>query len=143
MFKGLLPSSIDSQVQCLLFTLAYWHALAKLRQHTSSTLKKLSKATTRLGNELREFKNATDSMEVYETPREASARQRQAATKAQHQPATATPATRVQKQLNLNTPKFHALGDYVATIAQFGTTDSFSTQTVGLSHSEFNVINIC
>ena len=36
-----------------------------------------------------------------------------------------------KKTLNLNTYKFHALGDYVATIRLFGTTDSYSTQVVG------------
>jgi hypothetical protein len=131
-FKGLLPSSIDAQVQHLLFTFAYWHALAKLRQHTSGTLKKLSEATTKLGDELRSFREATDGLEVYKTPREFSARQRQAAARAQRQLATGTqaPMTRKQCKLNLNTPKFHALGDYVAIITQYGTTDSFSTQTV-------------
>ena len=34
------------------------------------------------------------------------------------------------KTLNLSTYKFHALGDYVRTIRLFGTTDSYSTQTV-------------
>ena len=35
-----------------------------------------------------------------------------------------------KKTLNLNTYKFHALGDYVATIRLFGTTDSYSTLLV-------------
>jgi hypothetical protein len=35
-----------------------------------------------------------------------------------------------EKTFNLNTYKFHALGDYVATIRQFGTTDSYSTEMV-------------
>lgn len=34
------------------------------------------------------------------------------------------------KQFNLNTYKFHALGDYVSMIRTFGTTDSFTTQVV-------------
>jgi hypothetical protein len=37
------------------------------------------------------------------------------------------------KTLNLNTYKFHALGDYVNTIRKFGTTDSYSTEPVCLS----------
>jgi hypothetical protein len=116
----------------LLFTFAYWHALAKLRQHTAATLKKLSEATTKLGSELRDFQTATEDLEVYETPQEVRARHRQAATRAKHQGTTAThaPSERKPCKLNLNTPKFHALGHYVATIAQYGTTDSFSTQTV-------------
>ena len=35
-----------------------------------------------------------------------------------------------KKLLNLNTYKFHALGDYVRNIRLFGTTDSYSTQVV-------------
>ncbi|KAG9082831.1 hypothetical protein FS749_006541 [Ceratobasidium sp. UAMH 11750] len=136
-FKGLLPESIDSQVQRLLFTLAYWHGLAKLRQHTSATLKRLSEVTIRLGDELRAFQEAINDMEVFETPRERSARQRKASTRAQrHHASTEAPAPTTRKlcKLNLNTPKFHMVGHYVAVIAQFGTTDSFSTQTTELQH---------
>jgi hypothetical protein len=39
---------------------------------------------------------------------------------------------RQPKQFNLKTYKYHALGDYCNTIRRFGTTDSYSTQTVGL-----------
>lgn len=41
-------------------------------------------------------------------------------------------STRKSKLLNLKTYKYHALGDYVANIRQFGTTDSYSTQPVSL-----------
>ena len=34
------------------------------------------------------------------------------------------------KAFNLNTYKFHALGDYTATIRRYGTTDSYSTELV-------------
>lgn len=46
--------------------------------------------------------------------------------------APSAPAStgRKPKTLNLLTPKFHALGDYVRTIRLFGGTDSFSTQLV-------------
>jgi hypothetical protein len=39
---------------------------------------------------------------------------------------------RKPKSLNLDTYTYHALGDYVTTIRQFGTTDSYSTQPVSL-----------
>lgn len=39
-------------------------------------------------------------------------------------------ATPQPKALNLNTYKMHALGDYVSTIRESGTTDSYSTETV-------------
>ena len=35
------------------------------------------------------------------------------------------------KVLNLSTYKLHALGDYTSQIRMFGTTDSYSTQSVG------------
>jgi len=38
--------------------------------------------------------------------------------------------TQQPKTLNLNTYKFHALGDYTSTIRQYGTTDSYSTEAV-------------
>ena len=37
------------------------------------------------------------------------------------------------KQFNLTTPKLLFLGDYVSTIKQFGTTDSYPTHTVRVS----------
>ncbi|KAG8741835.1 hypothetical protein FRC12_015532, partial [Ceratobasidium sp. 428] len=135
-FKGLLPNSIDAQTQRLLFCLTRWHALAKLRQHTSATLRHLSIETTKLGDKMREFEAITAGLVVFETPREFRARQRRAAAKTQNQPHTNEPKTLTRKQckLNLNTFKFHALGDYVAVIARNGTTDSFSTQATELQH---------
>ncbi|QRW12580.1 colossin-A [Ceratobasidium sp. AG-Ba] len=110
----LLPDSIDTQTQQLLFSLTRWHALAKLRQHTSATLRHLSAETTKLGDKMREFEAITAGLIVFETPREFRARQRRAAAKTQKQPHTNEPQTLTRKQckLNLNTFKFHALGDY-------------------------------
>jgi hypothetical protein len=38
----------------------------------------------------------------------------------------------LKKNFNLQTYKYHSLGDYVKTIRQFGTTDSYSTTTVSI-----------
>ena len=43
---------------------------------------------------------------------------------------SSTPSSRKPKMLNIMTPKFHFLGDYIQTIWMFGCTDSFSTQIV-------------
>jgi hypothetical protein len=147
-FKGLLPPAIDSQVQRLLFTFAYWHGLAKLRQHTSATLGKLSEVTRKLGDDMRAFQHCTADLEVFETPREFNARQRWAATRTQRHLDTVESTVQVSRkrcELNLNTFKFHALGDYVSTISQYGTTDSFSTQTVNNSTSEYpkEILMLC
>ncbi|CCO34066.1 hypothetical protein BN14_08158 [Rhizoctonia solani AG-1 IB] len=130
-----MPKSIDAQVQELLFTFAYWHALAKLRQHTSTTLFKLKNITTQLGNKMRALKEHTKDLEIFETPHEFGSRQRRAAAKAQKS-NVAEPVQLIRKRcgLNLNTPKFHAIGHYVAIITSLGTTDSYSTQTTELQH---------
>jgi hypothetical protein len=41
---------------------------------------------------------------------------------------------RKMKQLNLNTYKYHAMGDVVRTIRRYGTTDSYSTEPVCSRH---------
>ncbi|RDB23027.1 hypothetical protein Hypma_009855 [Hypsizygus marmoreus] len=48
-------------------------------------------------------------------------------------PAPAAMGSKIKK-FNLNTYKAHALGDYVATIKRYGTTDSYSTEPGELEH---------
>jgi hypothetical protein len=64
----------------LLFTLAHWHALAKLRQHTDLSLDILDSITIQLGKLLRKFKEKTCSaFDTQELKREAAARERRTA----------------------------------------------------------------
>jgi hypothetical protein len=140
----------------LLYRLAEWHALAKLRMHRDSTLTLLESVTTSLCRELRRFRDITcGAFETVELEKEATARTRRQAKAAVKstlsipaqgcsitkpavslassavQPSPPTPPkTRKKKELNISTYKFHALPDYVRTIRMFGTTDSYSTQTV-------------
>jgi hypothetical protein len=164
----------------LLYRLAEWHALAKLRMHTESTLTLMDTVTTQVAHATRKFRDDTASaFTTVELPKEAAARQRskkkgQAKTGSAHQgpstlvpvqpstlytapapmpgpsqlhsetgaPQTPTPPAppndtlpakeTKRKMLNLNTYKFHALADYVQTIRMFGTTDSYSTQSVSV-----------
>jgi hypothetical protein len=51
---------------------------------------------------------------------------------AEKPPLTKKPLGRRKKTFNINTYKAHALGDYVATIRRYGTTDSYSTEPVSL-----------
>ena len=134
-FEGLLPSPHNEIVLDLLFTLATWHAYAKLRLHTSTTLNTLEKATTLLGTILRHFSRTTcDAYRTMELPQEEAARgRRQAALAAKegsssrrNQPATGSK----QRRFNLSTYKLHALGDYANTIREYGTTDNYTTQVV-------------
>ena len=48
-FEGLLPSKHEDITQTLIFRLAEWHALAKLRLQTEDTLALLDQALRRLG----------------------------------------------------------------------------------------------
>lgn len=114
-FEGLLPEPFNGMVLRLLYKAAEWHALAKLRLHTDSTLSLLEAVTREFGRLMRQFRDKTsDEFDTVDLPRETGARKGGARS----------------KKLNLNTYKFHALGDYVATIRLFGTTDSYSTQLV-------------
>ena len=121
----------------LLYRTAEWHALAKLRMHTDATLEHLEALTKEFGLLMRQFRDVTCSQfETVELPREVAARNRQhqriqAKINSDHPPGS---SVRKHRSLNLFTPKFHFLGDYVQTIRMFGCTDSFSTQIVRQTH---------
>lgn len=134
-----MPEPHNTCVLELLFDLAHWHGLAKLRMHTDPTLDILSQVTTSLGNRFRTFRDKTCAeFPTKELERERVARaRRQEKSKAKTTLGSSKSRSknlgtggRKPKILNLRTYKYHALGDYVATIRQFGTTDSYSTQPV-------------
>ncbi|KAF8233683.1 hypothetical protein L208DRAFT_1555178, partial [Tricholoma matsutake] len=50
--EGLLPEPYNCKLMTLLFHLAEWHALAKLRMYTKHTLNQLDQATVAIGHEL-------------------------------------------------------------------------------------------
>lgn len=105
----------------LLYKAAEWHALAKLRLHTDSTLNLLEAVTKELGYLMRQFRDKTsDEFHTVELPRGANAR-------------NGGSRSSKKKELNLNTYKFHALADYASTIRLFGTTDSYPTLIVSSS----------
>src|SRR6266446_7316164 len=83
-FEGLLPEVHDKIIINLLYELATWHFLAKLRLHTESTLTALETSTSRLGSAFRKFISIT--CEAYVTkdlPSEEAARGRREAALAQ------------------------------------------------------------
>lgn len=132
-FEGLLGRRDDQIVLDLLFILCTWHAYAKLRLHTSSTLSGLDETTKALGKLLRDFaKKVCPNHDTRDLPREEAARTRRRANKAKKGKAASksAPTSRVQRLFNLCTYKLHALGDYVAAIWCFGPTDNYTTQTV-------------
>jgi len=122
----------------VLFELATWHAFAKLRLHTETTLNDLENSTIRLGNVVRKFeKKVCRNYHTKELPTEHATRTRRQARKAKNQPASNPPSTaktgRRDKTFNMSTYKFHSLGDYVASIKLFGTPDSYTSQLVSAS----------
>ncbi|KAG6906255.1 hypothetical protein DXG01_014935 [Tephrocybe rancida] len=120
-FEGLMNEPHNSRMMDLIFTCATWHGLAQLRLHTDQTLKMLDKFNTR------------------ELPREATAHIRHTLLSANHTkkqtgalaPPSGSTTTQRPKALNLNTYKFHSIGDVAATIQRYGTMDSYSTEIVG------------
>lgn len=131
-FEGLTPEPHNTIILDLIFVLASWHAYAKLRVHTETTVRLLDQSTTDLGRHVRLFKKITCSAyDTRELPREMAARGRRHAAKTKKSATkTKTSLSPNHKELNINTPKFHALGGYADAIRRFGTTDSYSTQIV-------------
>lgn len=134
-FDGLLPDPHNAAILQLLSVCAQWHGLAKLRMHTDHTLKLLNITTVALGQKFRAFANDTCSaFNTRELQREVEARARRQASKGTTAVAN---STRRPKKLNLQTYKFHSLGDYEATIRRYGTTDSYSTEVVSVPNDLF------
>jgi hypothetical protein len=142
----------------LLFVMAHWHAMTKLCMHNELTLAIMRAATVSLGKKLCTFSKKTGSAFLTkERSREYNAQiccdARKAASnaltnQAAHGSEAADPQPTLNPQptahaghlpktfgwcpkvLNLNTFKFHSLGDYADTIEAYGTSDSFSTKLV-------------
>ncbi|KAJ6490960.1 hypothetical protein C8R45DRAFT_195539 [Mycena sanguinolenta] len=136
---GLLPDVENDVLLDRWYILATWHAYAKLRMHTSSSIRTFSNVTTVLGAKVREFiRTVCDAYTTYELPKEATQRARRQAQKNSANPGrsseTTTASTRKHKTWNILTYKYHSFGDYPLVIPQKGTSDSYSTQTGELTH---------
>ena len=133
-FEDLLPRGHNKIILDLLFTMGSWHACAKLRIQTESTLTFLQTQTKELGAALRLFaKKVCSAYETKELPTEAAARLRRNANAAKQGkgPGKGTSkASRKTKSFNLNTYKIYAMGHYFEDIMNFGTTDNYSTLIV-------------
>ena len=76
-FEGLLDETHNKQVMKLLYQMAEWHALAKLRMHTDSTLEHLRCLTKVFGSLMRQFRDHTcPQFNTVDLPREVAARNR-------------------------------------------------------------------
>ncbi|KAJ2911489.1 hypothetical protein MD484_g8926, partial [Candolleomyces efflorescens] len=138
-FEGLIPHPHNQRILKLIFTLAHWHGLAKLRMHTDHTLRILDDRTTELGQRFRGFVTHTcDIVKTKELAREQAARVQKElkekkliiakGSKCQKIGHIESGRARKAKKFSLNTYKFHALGHVVFNIRRFGTSDNLSTQ---------------
>ena len=148
-FEGLLEPPYDEHILKLIFILATWHALAKLRLHSEDTLAFFECMTKMLGAAMRAFaRHVCPAFDTRELPTETIARQRRAAAKS----AAGVPPPGVQarqskkdknaaprstphgnakrKKFNMKTYKYHRLGDYPSSVQRYGTHDNTSTQPV-------------
>ncbi|KAH7903466.1 hypothetical protein BJ138DRAFT_1107647 [Hygrophoropsis aurantiaca] len=131
-FEGFFPVPHDNIIRTLLFQLAEWHALAKLRLHTDESLELLDNSLKALATQLRKFQRLTcAAFETKELPSKTMARQRQQ----KHNTVSNNSTGSRRKVFNLLTYKFHALGDYTVAIKKFGTTNSYTTQIHGEEES--------
>ncbi|KAJ7214847.1 hypothetical protein GGX14DRAFT_359943, partial [Mycena pura] len=151
--EGLAPPEYEIYEPIIMemwFVMCTWHGLAKLRLHNTTTLELFRKATTDLGDVIRRFEQQTREVKTFELPKEQRARDRRKPKKTAVDPVTAATATMaavktvlLQKKLNIETPKAHALGYYVSMIQDTNTADSCSTQNVSclcLSSSYSDII---
>ncbi|CDO77154.1 hypothetical protein BN946_scf184657.g29 [Trametes cinnabarina] len=132
-FEGLLPLKDDETIADLLFELANWHALAKLRLHTEVTLDIFRVATTELYAAMRAFAATTCTRyETHELEREAEARVRR-----EEKRHGAPPPNRRRKIVQFSTMKtykYHSLQHYPDAIPEFGTLDGYNSQVAELEH---------
>jgi hypothetical protein len=100
--EGLLPEPHNTHLLRLLYRLAEWHALAKLRMHTEHTLRALERATKAIGKELRFFREWTrTAFTVNELPREIMTRER----RRQRKQAQPRPGKRLPEQGSFSAKK--------------------------------------
>lgn len=110
--------------------------MAKLRQHTETTVRDLENSTARLGNLLRSFQQDVCSQyQTFDLPSEEAARSRRKAAAAKRdgikgKEKESEAGSRKSRKFNLNTYKIHALGGYAKAIRLFGSPDNYNSQSV-------------
>lgn len=120
MFDGLLATAgHNDMVLDLIFDFAVWHAYAKLRLHSDTTLTLFDDSLRSLGFFLRLFKSKVcPAYATRELPSEEAARTRQGRSE------------RRIREFSLNTYKIHSMGHYSPSVRELGTFENSSTQLV-------------
>lgn len=121
MFDGLFPNASHNNIVLdLLFDFAVWHAYAKLRLHTDTTLSLFDDCLRSLGFLLRLFKSKVCSVyPARQLPSEEAARVRGDGSRS--------------REFRLDTYKIHSMGHYSGSIREVGTFENSSTQLVSFS----------
>ncbi|THV06114.1 hypothetical protein K435DRAFT_849214 [Dendrothele bispora CBS 962.96] len=127
-FEDLLPEPDNKIVMDLLWDLATWHAYAKLRLHSDSTIASFRVATRVFGDSLRKFVRKTcanfETTEL-DTERIKRVRRQNRRKEKMGMDTPVDPASDDYQKVsfNPNTLKFHAMGHYADAIVYLGTTD--------------------
>ncbi|KAK7025783.1 hypothetical protein R3P38DRAFT_3316409 [Favolaschia claudopus] len=137
--EGLLPDAHNDEMMDVVFSLAEWHTLGKLKMHTDTSVGWLRTATKELGRMLRRFQRVVcPYYDTRELPSEQAARGRRQAKKASQgkgkAPSMVVRASAKKKEYSMETYKMHGLGDYAPAIPWVGTSNSWSTQPGELEH---------
>ncbi|XP_006456659.1 hypothetical protein AGABI2DRAFT_122544 [Agaricus bisporus var. bisporus H97] len=129
-FEGLFPKTVDRKIQDLLFTAACWHASAKLRLHTETSLGIFRGLTRAFTKQIRYFANKIcPQFSTVQTPSEAAtAMCAEAARLKNGSTATVRGSRRIRKEFHINIPKFHSILHYPDAIPLIGTLNGVSTQ---------------
>jgi hypothetical protein len=113
---------------------------------STSTVRLLETCTKEYGALLRKLRQATQNLNVVETPSEVRARKQKASSSNLKElgvdvnPSAPQASTGPRpKPLNLNTVKKHMLPHVIDTITRYGSTDSYSSRRVCLTPSAFNL----
>ena len=127
-FEKLFPPIYDSKVQDMLWEMAMFHALSYLRLHTAITLRMFDAAVITMAKAIRTFRTQVCAkVNMWELLKEtASCKRRKQATKKN----AVIDLSAKKRELNLNTYKYHRLGDYPRAVREFGPLDGYSTQAV-------------
>ncbi len=115
----------------MLFELANWYSLAKLRMHHDVTLENMDHATKHMYEAVKTFAATTcQRHRAVELPSECEARSRRE--KKKNPDAPSDSGKRVVAFNVVNTVKFHFLGDHPEYIRRCGPTDNTTSEIVSV-----------
>lgn len=137
-----MPSPDNERILALLYVMAYWHSLAKMRMHTESSVKLLDAVYTVMGSHLRHFEQVIcpryvtkETQKEYAKRVRAASRKKSASTAAPATASTTAPAPtsggQKPRTFNLSTIKAHLLGYAPRYIRMYGPLDMLSTMKAG------------